>query len=200
MGNTPIYGFPYPDPSDLVANYPALGQDLAEDVETVISGLGSGLNHINTTTFTTQSSVSIDNVFTSTYANYLISIVGSSTNDITVNARLRVGGVDASGSNYDTQRLQVQSSSVFAGASNSTLFNLMGAQGTDGIAGTINVYSPQLATPTRCINDGMDSRSTPRIDIYAGRHTLGTAYDGMTFLTSAGTMTGTIRIYGYENS
>jgi hypothetical protein len=36
MGTTPIYGFPYPDPSDLVANYPALGQQLAEDVEDVI--------------------------------------------------------------------------------------------------------------------------------------------------------------------
>ena len=35
-GATPIYGFPYPDPSDLVANYPALGQQLAEDVEDVI--------------------------------------------------------------------------------------------------------------------------------------------------------------------
>jgi hypothetical protein len=36
MGTTPIFGFPYPDPSDLVANYPALGQQLAEDVEDAI--------------------------------------------------------------------------------------------------------------------------------------------------------------------
>lgn len=36
-GATPIYGFPYPQASDLVANYPALGQDLAEDVETQIA-------------------------------------------------------------------------------------------------------------------------------------------------------------------
>jgi hypothetical protein len=38
-GSTPIYGFPYPESSDLVANYPALGQDLAEEVETVIDSL-----------------------------------------------------------------------------------------------------------------------------------------------------------------
>jgi hypothetical protein len=36
-GSTPIFGFPYPDPSDLVANYPALGQQLAEDVEDAIN-------------------------------------------------------------------------------------------------------------------------------------------------------------------
>ncbi len=58
-GSTPIYGFPYPESSDLVANYPALGQDLAEDIEGVIAGLGSGLNHINTTTFTAQSTINI---------------------------------------------------------------------------------------------------------------------------------------------
>ena len=36
-GTTPIYGFPYPESSDLVANYPGLGQNLAEDVETEIA-------------------------------------------------------------------------------------------------------------------------------------------------------------------
>ena len=36
-GSTPIYGFRYPDPSDLVANYPALGQELAQDMETVLT-------------------------------------------------------------------------------------------------------------------------------------------------------------------
>jgi hypothetical protein len=36
-GTTPIYGFPYPESSDLVANYPALGQQLAEDVEDVLA-------------------------------------------------------------------------------------------------------------------------------------------------------------------
>lgn len=32
-GSTPIYGLPYPEPSDLVANYPALGENLAEKLD-----------------------------------------------------------------------------------------------------------------------------------------------------------------------
>lgn len=36
-GTTPVYGFPYPQPTDLVADYPALGQDLAEDIENHLS-------------------------------------------------------------------------------------------------------------------------------------------------------------------
>lgn len=32
-GTTPVYGFPYPQSTDLVADYPALGQQLATDIE-----------------------------------------------------------------------------------------------------------------------------------------------------------------------
>jgi hypothetical protein len=58
MGTTPIYGFPYPDPSDLVANYPALGQQLAEDVETEIAASSKVLQVLSaakTDTFSTSS-------------------------------------------------------------------------------------------------------------------------------------------------
>ena len=36
-GSTPIYGFPYPLSTDLVANYPAVGLELATDVETALA-------------------------------------------------------------------------------------------------------------------------------------------------------------------
>jgi hypothetical protein len=38
-GSTPVYGFPYPESSDLVANYPALGEQLAEDIEAELVAL-----------------------------------------------------------------------------------------------------------------------------------------------------------------
>lgn len=36
-GYTPIYNLPYPQASDLVSAYPGTGQDLAEEVETVLA-------------------------------------------------------------------------------------------------------------------------------------------------------------------
>jgi len=48
-GSTPVYGFPYPQPSDLVANYPALGEDLAEDVEAALPGVKGQLITYSTT-------------------------------------------------------------------------------------------------------------------------------------------------------
>jgi hypothetical protein len=62
-GTTPIYGFPYPEPSDLVANYPALGQQLAEDVENTFANVGKILQitrNSNATNFTTTSTTFVD--------------------------------------------------------------------------------------------------------------------------------------------
>lgn len=62
-GTTPIYGFPYPEPTDLVADYPALGQQLAEDVETEIQASGKVKQIVTagkTDTFTTTSTSFVD--------------------------------------------------------------------------------------------------------------------------------------------
>lgn len=61
-GSTPIFGFPYPQPSDLVANYPALGQDLAEDVETVLAArkMTQVLTTTKTNVFSTTSTSPVD--------------------------------------------------------------------------------------------------------------------------------------------
>lgn len=58
-GSTPIYGFPYPESSDLVANYPAVGEQLAEDIETVLaSGFGKVLQVVRATDTTTRTTTS----------------------------------------------------------------------------------------------------------------------------------------------
>ena len=52
----------------------------------VAAGTAPGLVHVNTTTFTTQSSVSVNNCFTSTYENYQIklNILGSTNQDVSL--------------------------------------------------------------------------------------------------------------------
>jgi hypothetical protein len=81
-GVTPIYGFPYPEPSDLVANYPALGQQLAEDVEAEIAASSKILQVLSltfTNTFTTTSTSFTD------ITNFNLSITpATNTNKILV--------------------------------------------------------------------------------------------------------------------
>jgi hypothetical protein len=194
-GATPIYGFPYPDPSDLVANYPALGQDLAEDVETVIAALGSGLNLITATTFSAQSSVSFNNVFTATYQNYLLSVTVENTLSTTNYMRLRVAGSDSS-ANYSMRSAYFESVYTATTETGSVRF---GSNGTEKVHVNVNLSDVALAAPTSIYASGNDAAPTT-IFATGGVHTLSTAYDGFTVICNTGTFTGTIRVYGYENS
>jgi hypothetical protein len=214
-GSTPIYGFPYPDPSDLVANYPALGQDLAEDIETVIDNLpaggfsaaapttiansgGSASTTANVTTFTAVNSISLNGVFSATYQNYkvLVSYVMSVQDN--VGLRLRAAGSDNStASSYLTQTVRGSSTT----ASAFTLTDNIAAQGflsgdtiTAGIS--CEVFDPFLASPTVWLSTGRSR------DDYAGlftvRHNQSTSYDGFSIIPATGTITGTVAVYGYQ--
>ena len=62
MGSTPIYSIPFADPTDLVRDWPALSEDVAEAVEAavagvpVLAGIGSNVvQAVKTDTFTTSS-------------------------------------------------------------------------------------------------------------------------------------------------
>ena len=62
-GYTPIYNLPYPQASDLVSAYPGTGQDLAEEVETVLAaklGISGGkiLQIVRATDTTNRSTTS----------------------------------------------------------------------------------------------------------------------------------------------
>jgi hypothetical protein len=202
-GSTPIYGFPYPDPSDLVANYPALGQELAEDVETVISGLGAGLNHINTTTFTTQTTVSFNNVFTSTYANYRIifSNFTASAGSNALRMRLRVSAADNSTSNYNFSGFFVNtaaaSGATTCGATQTSWTNLDVSSGsTDGLS--FDIFQPQAAQVTGFTGSTINQNGN--ITIRAGSFQTTTQFDGFSLFPTSGNISGTVRVYGYENS
>ena len=94
-GNTPIYGFPYPEPTDLVADYPALGQQLAEDVETELAA-SSVIVQVVTSNRTNTFSASVGgngaesgNAFSATITPT------SATNQILVMVNANVSGTEA---------------------------------------------------------------------------------------------------------
>ncbi len=207
-GTTPVYGFPYPEPTDLVADYPALGQSLAEDVETVISGLGGGLSLIHTETFSAVSSVSVNNVFTSTYNNYrlIVNLTGSSTN-LAFRVRTRLSGSDDTGSNYYTSSVQIGTTgaafgSTVGGADTAwVIFDATDSTATNSQA-SVDLWTPLAAV--RKQGAGMMGQQNPAAVGYGlSRYfnkIVTTNYDGLTFYTSTGTASGVLRIYGYQNA
>ena len=173
----------------------------------VAVGSGSGSANANGyVTFSGASSVSVNGVFTSTYDNYRVLItISSFSNDTDFWVKLRASGTDSS-TNYNWANNMKDTSNADVSA--------VGTAGTNGIflsrsdAGTSNAYAFEFtlsgvfaATPTTFIGNtvGRSSAGVLQGGTIAGNHTTSTSYDGLTILTSAGTVTGNISVYGYKD-
>ena len=153
--------------------------------------------HIETRTVTTSSAESFNNVFSSTYQNYLIVGEVSHSTTALLNFRLRVGGTDATGSNYLYQYLRANQTSVSANFNTVTAGEITPASAASHRAYfSVNFYSPFLAAPTGSVSSSHQSLASPWIAIEGVQHTLSTSYDGITIYPSAGNITGLISIYG----
>lgn len=205
-GATPIFGFPYPDPSDLVANYPALGQDLAEDVETAILGSG-GVTLVTTSTFTTSSAVNINNCFTTTYANYkIVSFFSAVSTGQEIFMKFRNAGTDRSDANYlsnnrGTDDGGTLATRAFAGGSSG--MSLGFSSGSHTFSSDVDVFGP-LAFQ-RGVILGMSFGQLSIGGGFAswrigGKFNNASTSDGFSVIPSTGTITGTIRVYGYKNA
>jgi hypothetical protein len=208
-GTTPVYGFPYPEPTDLVADYPALGQQLAEDIEDVLPGIG-GLAAVaptsiansggsasttgNTTTFSGVSSVSLNGVFSSTYENYrvvLTHVVSTGTPNLLM--RYRLSGADRTDSLYTTD----QSFSGGANRTDNQTQHLFLDTSTEYQSAQLDVIGPNLARFTSAT--GLGLRSVSRIAVFfGGVYRNAIAVDGLTIYPGSGTLTGSICVYGYR--
>ena len=155
------------------------------------------------TAFSGASSVTADGVFTSTYTNYVIKFRYTTNNTVQPSFKLRASGTSAS-TNYNYQYINGNASSVSAaGATAQTSANFaLYSNGDFKSAATLELFSPQIAEATNFTSlvawspgsySGLNA-------FYAGNHSTATAYDGIEFLVSAGTMTGAYTIYGYSKA
>jgi hypothetical protein len=155
------------------------------------------------TTFSGASSVTADNVFTSTYTNYMIKFRYITNNTVQPSFKLRVGGVSAS-TNYNYQYINGNASATgAAGATGQTSANFaLYSNGDFKSAATLELFSPQIAEATNyhSLVAWSPASYNSLNAFYAGNHSTATAYDGIEFLVSAGTMTGAYTIYGYSKA
>jgi hypothetical protein len=161
-----------------------------------VSPFGSTL--LATSFFTGQTSVAIDNVFTSDYRFYDIYITafGSAASGLT--ARLRNGSTDISTTTYFTQMSAVQNASYTGTTSNSVSTWAIGTLRTSGLGfWNMSIANPMVPTETQFNVRGFDR--TQRIEDASGFETTLSALNGIRFLPTTGTMTGQINIFGRRN-
>jgi hypothetical protein len=156
-------------------------------------------------TFSGTEFVNLNGVFTSAYDNYKFIFQGfNNTSQHALSAQMSLNGtISATGYKY---------ASFYAQSSSASGLNFVSSSNTNAIIGQLLSYAngnvwiyditnPFQATPTSAVGGGQYANDS--VTLWTGvtwLHSLSTAYDGIRISNgSGGTMTGTIRIYGYNN-
>jgi hypothetical protein len=200
---TPNYGWDVPTSTDYVKDgataIETLGDDIDATVYAALNGKSSGKVLLNATTLTAATTVTIDNVFSATYRNYLILMSTNTTGTGTLNSlRMRVGGVTTLGTGYNSSNFYADftSTGIVNTSVSASGWNLRGAS---PIATSITMFNPFQTTPTLVTGTfvapagGLNSHG-----FFGGQHTGNTSFDGIQIdCTSA---TGIVRIYGIKDA
>ena len=203
MATTTNYGWETPDDTDLVKDGALAQRTTGSAIDTTLFGITGGKNvglqSIYSATFTSASTVSVDNVFTSAYDNYRIEIRGS--NGVSSPSRLLIRMINSSGSIISAANSWLTGFQWWRTNTNAT--------GTEGGVNTTACVAGVAGSYTWAMScDVIGYNSEPQ---WLGKfNSYGYANDfsgwgttvghrGFAFITDSGTMSGTVRVYGYRN-
>jgi hypothetical protein len=171
------------------------------------AGGASGLTLITKSDFSAVTSHSINNCFTSTYTNYFVVCTftgGSSTASRYLTIKLRASGTDTSTGYTDNNLTQtgtyISGEENFRGTDEMFVGVFQGDK-ANGNATQFYLYAPQIAQKTLMTGHAVyDDQYNAGQRVIQGKLADTTAYDGFTLIVSADNMTGTVRVYGLQNS
>jgi len=209
MGTTTNNGWPTPVATDLVKDGWEAIKDLGDAIDTTLGVYSPATPmgvHLSTVTFSAVASQSVNDVFSATYQNYIISFSATAASGGIPTLKLRVSGTDAS-SAYSSSVLlanwETGASSV-ANSANSSSWSarpLGCLDATNTLGGTfMTLFSPFETRNTAYSSSYIDARVTTTNGAGAGGgvHNSATSYTGFT-IANTSNMTGTVRVYGLAN-
>jgi hypothetical protein len=161
---------------------------------------GAGMDLITSQTFSSASSVNVNNCFTSTHENYRIIFSGFSQSTLTsISLRLRASGTDNSASNFKWGGIyRLFTSSGGDDTTNGASSWTVGLPNTTTVvASTLDVCSPALPVYTSMIGQRSNYDAAA---FNNGFWAANDVFDGFTVFVSSGTFSGRLRVYGYRNT
>ena len=178
----------------------------AADTNTYLAN--AGLVYITQASATSGSSLSVDNVFSSTYSNYRIHIDGfqPATAAVGLQLRMRVSSTDASGTDYFNSYsglyVDGSSSSSTVSAATSMATGIYNSSNTTPFGySVLDVFGPNRAERTYFAVNAVLYNSQFGARVGFGEHNLTTAYTGFTLLPGSGNFSNIrVWVYGYRNS
>lgn len=162
----------------------------------------SGLTKITSQSFSAASTINVNDVFSATYDNYLVLLTGTMTANTNVNLRFRVSGADDSTSNYNIQYNDMTSTTDNVDSQTAqNMSRIANASANEYFASQTIFYRP-FATEEKFF-DAIVTRATTGASIGMGRNLTGfdaaTSFTGFSLFPGSGTLTGTVKVYGYQN-
>ena len=167
----------------------------------VVNGTDNGKG---TVSFSAQSSVTLNNIFTSTYDNYQINITVTNTStDLDLRMRVMDGLSAQTGNFYNWAMPGLRISGTEwnqYGTSTSFYVNSCESASQPFNNSTIMCYSPLLEKNTtfNFLGGGVTQAGTVYGQAGIGIYGQDVSIEGLQFLTSTGNMTGTVSVYGYN--
>ena len=159
-----------------------------------------GLVLINSTSFSAQSSVNINNVFSSTYESYRIIVEATAANNANVFFRFRSVTTDLSTSYYGGGLLYETNGTFTSSGARNNGTEIMIQQSTHGggplALSIFDVYGMNSAT-----HQVVGFNQSPYTGVgrsFAYMNTNGGTRDGFVVFASTGTISGKVTIYGYK--
>jgi hypothetical protein len=162
---------------------------------------GGGLTFIKSQTIgSAVTSVTVTDAFSTTYDNYLITIIGgaSTSNESDLNIKF---GAATTGYKFVGIYMKTTAATVNSFANNAASNIACGGNSTNGAASNIYVFSPFLAARTAVISQTAPTHSDMYRQEYAGFLDNSTSYTSFIIAQASNTMSGgEIRVYGYQKS
>ena len=178
------------------------GLTLLTPTSIVATGGSGSISTNGAVSFTSASAISLNDVFSTTYDNYKLLFVGTTSLENTINLRMRVSGADNSTSNYYFQRtLSKNGNDVQGGEALATTSWAGFNTNTTNTIIEVELFSPFLATATTFLGryEKVETLATVHeTGTLSGIHNVASSFTGVTYTVGGGTITGTISVYGYN--
>ena len=190
----------------LQATDATIGSTLIKPTTIVAAGAGASgsIATYGTVTFDNAASISLNNVFTSTYTNYRIIVEGlSDAIADEIRLRLRAGGTDATGSSYFDGGYHIATGAgltAYATGGTSTLLGFTPSYADSYCGYVIDVVAPAITRWTKTFQrgTGVNTASAAVHTNVSSLHAVASAYDGFTIFCTSGRLAGTVSVYGYN--
>jgi hypothetical protein len=163
----------------------------------------AGLTLLNTTSFTAQTTISINDVFSANYDSYRIVIpkVIPAAGTPTIRLRFRVSATDSSTQYYygGISSAANSDTTVYRRADNDSSFDISPASVNYTFGNVIDVHNPFVVGRT-IFNYSISGDDGSKFfgGSGSGFHNVNASYTGLTIFPSSSNITGSISIYGYN--